>query len=97
MTNCGKKFFVLIDAAKPIVVSDSLDSRNALNLVAIGGKRLNDRYAIDRDEAIRSCNISATIESSSNYSKERKEKERNGEGADGENQSKFLAKEVSEN
>src|SRR5262249_55239571 len=90
-----KVFRVLIDAAKPIEVSDILNSGNAQHAFAIGKRqRLNDRGAIDDHQPISACQFHATTESRPDNRQETKEQQSDGKGTDGEHQTGLLAEQV---
>jgi hypothetical protein len=81
----GKEvFFILVDAAEPIVMGYSFHARDAEDLVAIGHReRLNDGDFVDDVEAINTGQVHALIECAVNDHEKSKEEERDGERADG--------------
>ena len=79
-------------------MGDGLDAGNAKDFVAIGERqRLNDGNAVDDHETVGTGDIGAAIESAAHDGEEREEKERDGEGADGQDEAKLFAEEVGEN
>ncbi len=88
-------FFFNIGPAKPVVVGDDLDAGNAEDLVAIGKRdEVDDRGAVDDDEAIRPGHIGAAVEGVAHDGKKGEQEQRDGERADGEEQANFLAKQI---
>src|SRR5215468_3010807 len=83
-----------VGTAEPVVVRDSLDSRNAEDFVAVGKRdRIDDGSAVNDDEAIGAGEIGAA-EGVANHTQKGEEKQRDREGRDGEQQAHLLAKQV---
>ena len=77
-------FFILVNAAEPIVMSYSFHARDAENLVAVGhGERLNDGDFVDHVEPVYAGQVHSLIKGAMDDHEESKEKERDGERADG--------------
>src|SRR5258708_170814 len=88
---------VLINAAKPIVVSNSFDALNAQYFVAIGERNGVDKTgAVDDYQAIRASQLGATAEGALYDGQEGEQKKRHGKRSDCQNQPHFLAKQICE-
>ena len=91
-------FFILVDAAEPIVVRHALDAGNAQNLVAIGKRDgLNDGDAIDGDQAVRRRQRPAAAEGVPHHGEKGEEEQSHRKRTEREEQANFLAKKIGEN
>jgi hypothetical protein len=72
--------FILVDAAEPIVMSDSFHGRDAKDLIAIGhGKRLDNGDFVDHVETVNAGQIHSLIECAVDDYEKSEKKKRNGE------------------
>src|SRR6267378_5789750 len=88
-------FLLDVYAAEPIVVGDGLDARDGQDFVPVcDGHGLNQPDAVGNHQAVSTGNLRAAAESALHHGEKHKENQSDGEGADGEDQSDFLAKEI---
>ncbi len=93
-----KILFVLINAAKPIVVSNSFHALNAQYFVSIGERnRIDKTGTVDDYQAIRAGELGAAAERPLYDRKKGEQKQRYGERANRKNQPYFFAEEICKN
>src|SRR5882724_5949286 len=90
-------FLFDVHAAKPVVVGDGLHARDGQDFVPVGdGHGLNEPDAVGDHQAVSAGNLRAAAESASYHGEKHEKNQRDGEGADGEDQTDLLAKEIGE-
>ena len=87
-----------VHAAKPIVVGDGLDALDRQDFVAVrDGHGLNQPDTVGNYQTVGTGNFRTAAERAPDHSEEHEENQRDGEGADGEDQADLLAKEIGKN
>src|SRR6267378_2125633 len=91
-----KEIFLFdVHTAKPVIVGDGLHARDRQDFVPVcDGHGLNQPDAVGNHQAVSAGNFRAAAESALHHSEKHKENQSDGERADGEDQSDFLAKEI---
>src|SRR6266849_103897 len=88
-------FLIDVHAAKPIVVGDGLDPLDGQDCVAVcDGYGLNQPDPVGNYQTVGAGNFRASAESALHHGEEHEKNQRDGEGADGKDQTDFLAKEI---
>src|SRR6478752_2340501 len=95
----GKEIsLILIYAAEPVGKGDFFDAGNALDLVRVGERqRLDDRGAINDDQAVGAGNINASAERNPHDRQNSKQEQRHRERSNGEDEADFFAKQIRAN
>src|SRR6266404_2955363 len=90
-------FLLDVHAAEPIVVSDGLDALNRQDFVAVrDGHGLNQPDPVGNYQTVGAGNFRAAAESALHHGEKHEENQRDGEGANGKDQTNLLAKEIGE-
>ncbi len=83
--------FVLVNAAKPVVVGDVFHAGDAEDFVAMSERdQIDDRSAVNNYQPIGAGDISAAAKGILDHGKERKKEQSDGERADGEKQANLF-------
>ena len=89
--------FILIDAAEPVIVRNGFDAGNGQDFVAVGDRQqLHKPSTANDDQAVRACNLFPAAESALHHCQKREKEQSDGEGADGQDQANFFAKQIGE-
>src|ERR1700730_522196 len=90
-----KVLFVLINAAEPVVMSDSFDALDLQNLVAVRKRNhIDQSRAINHHQAISPGQFRTAAERTSHYGEKGEQEERYRERSDRQNQSNLLAEQI---
>src|SRR6266404_3190672 len=90
-------FLLDVHAAKPIVVGDGLDALNRQDFVAVrDGHGLNQPDPVGNYQTVGTGNFRTAAESALHHGEKHEENQRDGEGANGKDQTNLLAKEIGE-
>ena len=86
-----KVLFVLIHAAKPVVVRDGFHAGDAQDLVAIGiRQRLNDRRFVNHVQPVRARHVYTLVERAVHNHKQPEQEQRHNERADRQSRPQLL-------
>src|SRR5262249_18457132 len=95
----GKEILlILVDAAEPVIVSDSLDARNSRDFVVVGdGHKVHQAHSVDHDQPVGAGNFDAAIKGAPHDGQKRKENQGDCKRPDGQNQANLFAKQICKN